>query len=144
MDAMTKVDINPDSVRLEDLAARFKVPLHEAIRMASQILSEATYRNDKYQVSVGGPFDVGAPGWPPMLHLTITPLNGEPVHSWGDLQQIKNEICGDEAEAIEVYPAESRKVDMGHTYHLWVFNSAGFRVPVGWVTRMVKGEGEYA
>jgi hypothetical protein len=33
------------------------------------------------------------------------------VHDWRDLQRIKNQLVGPECEAVELYPAESRKVD---------------------------------
>jgi hypothetical protein len=34
-----------------------------------------------------------------------------PIHNWRHLQQIKNDICGEESEALELYPAMSRIVD---------------------------------
>jgi hypothetical protein len=59
---------------------------------------------------------------------------------WRDLQAIKNQLCGDEAEAIQLFPAESRVVDTANQYHLWVFMRRGDKrlppVPLGWFERM--------
>ncbi len=43
-----------------------------------------------------------------------------PVHNWAILQRIKNEIFGPEATALEVYPKESRLIDVANIYWLWV------------------------
>ena len=72
------------------------------------------------------------------VHLSIKRMDRNPVHDWRDLQRIKNETCGDEREAIELYPAESRLVDTANQYHLWVL-STGERVPLGFTERLVSG-----
>lgn len=59
-------------------------------------------------------------------HLSIKRLDRLPVHNWRHLQQIKNDICGEEREGVELYPAMSRIVDAANQYHLWVY-----RVPLG-------------
>jgi len=43
-----------------------------------------------------------------------------PVFDWRDIQAIKNRIAGPEAEAIELFPAESRVVDNQNWRHLWL------------------------
>lgn len=67
---------------------------------------------------------------PDCTHLSIKRLDILPVHNWQHMQQIKNDICGDEREAVEIYPAMSRIVDAANQYHLWVFrepiNNIGF------------------
>ena len=40
--------------------------------------------------------------------------------SWQHKQWIKNDICGEESEGLEMFPAESRIVNMANQYHLWV------------------------
>lgn len=72
-------------------------------------------------------------------YLSIKRNDKEPIHDWRDLQEIKNQICGEESEAIEIYPAESRLVDTANQYHLWVFPK-GERIPVGYNTRSVIDE----
>lgn len=60
-------------------------------------------------------------------------------HDWRDFQRIKNEICGPEEEAIEIYPAESRLVDMSNEYH--IFCITGFKLPFGFAERWVSDGG---
>jgi hypothetical protein len=74
-----------------------------------------------------------------IVHLSIKRLDREPIHDWRALQQIKNAIVGDESEAMEIYPAESRLVDGANQYHLWCFRP-GFRIPVGFDTRLVSND----
>ncbi len=67
---------------------------------------------------------------PDHTHLSIKRLDLLPIHNWRHMQQIKNDICGDEREGVEIYPAMSRIVDTTNQYHLWVFhgyiNGIGF------------------
>lgn len=57
---------------------------------------------------------------------------------WRDFQWIKNQLVGDENEAVELYPAESRLVDGANQYHLWVVEDTAFKFPFGFDTRLVK------
>lgn len=73
---------------------------------------------------------------PDYTYLSIKRLDILPIHNWRHMQQIKNDICGDEREGIEIYPAMSRIVDTCNQYHLWVF-----REPInniGFTERLVK------
>lgn len=96
----------------------------EAI-VRDELLNCKTYRNDRYQVAVrkyGKDF----------AHLSIKRIDREPIHDWRDLQTIKNALVGVECEGIELYPAESRRIDGANQYHLWCSTSPLFRFPVGW------------
>lgn len=73
-----------------------------------------------------------------MTWLSIKRLDKLPVRDWRDLQRIKNEICGREREAVEIYPAESRLVDAANQFHLWVM-PRGQQLPFGFTTRDVSG-----
>jgi hypothetical protein len=88
--------------------------------------------NNRYQVIVrehpDGPFG-------PYVHLTIRSQDGSPRHDWRDFQRLKNELVGEETEAVELYPAESRLVDTANHYHLWVFRT--YRFPLGMPAREV-------
>ena len=53
------------------------------------------------------------------------------VQDWRHFQQIKNELAGPEREAVELYPAESRKIDTSNKWHLWVLPE-GDQVDFGW------------
>jgi hypothetical protein len=74
-------------------------------------------------------------GW---VQLNIRRRDGRPIfRDWRHFQRIKNELLGDECEAIELYPAESRLVDTTNKYHLWGTTDPNFRFPVGWTEREV-------
>jgi len=82
------------------------------------------YSNDVYQVSMhkkGEDF----------YHLSIKRIDRQPIHDWRDLQEIKNQLLGRECEAVELYPAESRKVDAANQYHLWGIKNPNMRLPFG-------------
>jgi hypothetical protein len=85
--------------------------------------------NELYQVMV----EEYHPG---CLHLNIRRRDGGMVKDWRHFQQIKNEIAGPEREAVELYPAESRKVDTSNKWHLWV-QPPGVTINVGWEQRDV-------
>jgi hypothetical protein len=87
------------------------------------------YLNEKYQVQVR---DHGA-----ITHISIRTLDRSAEHDWRDYQEIKNQVLGEECEAVELYPAESRLVDNANQYHLWGFRDPSYRVPIGWQHRMV-------
>ena len=78
-------------------------------------------------------FDLGGE----IKHLVIKPADNKPIRNhWKTLQAIKNEICGTEQNAIEIYPKESTLIDEANVYHLWVFPESfeltfGIHLP-GW------------
>jgi len=86
--------------------------------------------NAIYQVQVQ---DHGSQG---ITHLNIRRRDGGMIKDWRHFQQIKNEICGPEREAVEIYPAESRKVDATNKWHLWVLPE-GMKMPFGFTERDV-------
>lgn len=61
-------------------------------------------------------FPVGAG---PYRVIGITAIDETAHHDWRDFQQIKNDLCGPEWEAVELYPAESRLVDPSNRFYLW-------------------------
>ena len=72
-----------------------------------------------------------------MTHLSIRNVANDAEHDWRDYQWIKNELVGEENEAIEFYPAESRLVDTCNQFHLWVFENPKHGIPIGFVQRAV-------
>jgi hypothetical protein len=86
------------------------------------------WKNDRYTV---WEFAVGY--W---THLSIKRNDQQPIHDWRHLQQIKNDICGPDREAVELYPASSRVIDSANQYHLWVLPK-GRVIAVGATTRTV-------
>ena len=89
--------------------------------------------NDIYQVQVRPLGDDGA-----HVQLNIRRRDGGPImRDWRHFQQIKNELIGEECEAVELYPAESRKVDTCNKFHLWGVRDPSFRFPMGFEERDV-------
>lgn len=98
---------------------------------------DVTLVNSRYQVSVWNRHE---PFFGPMAHLSIKTHDRAAYHDWRDLQRIKNEICGPDYDAVEIYPSESKLVDTANQYHLFVF--AAFKLPFGFQTRLV-GDGTW-
>jgi hypothetical protein len=76
------------------------------------------------------------------LHLSIKRNDKEVMDSpddWRDKMRIKNELAGDECEAVELYPAMSRLTDTANQYHLWCL-APGKKFPVGFNKRVVEDE----
>lgn len=78
-----------------------------------EFLAGDTWINDVYVVIVTGMKDN-------ITHLSIRRRDRKPCRDWRDFQQIKNQLCGPEFEAVELYPAESRVIDTANQFHLWV------------------------
>jgi len=118
-----------------------KVSLNECMKLLIQMQREIIWRSEHYQVALDYEPKHGFKGMK-LLHISVKRLDKEPIHDWRDLQAIKNRFAGDEAEALELYPAESRKVDSANQFHLWAFlrdekRKRHPKVPVGWTDRYV-------
>jgi hypothetical protein len=87
--------------------------------------------NDLYQVQVRHHDNAG------LLHLNIRRRDGAIIRDWRHLQEIKNQLLGAECEAVELYPAESRKVDTSNKFHLWGYRDPTWRFPLGFDSRDV-------
>src|SRR5581483_2077276 len=111
--------------RIPDLFER----MHLVERLVQATAAPHVFENGIYRVQVRRE--------PPIVQLTISRLDGEPCKDWRHFQQIKNELVGPEFEAVELFPAESRLVDMDNEYHLWVNTETGFRFPFGYGRRHV-------
>jgi hypothetical protein len=120
---------------IEETVRVYNVTREEAVAKLEAYEAQCTYWiNDLYQVQrreCGGS----------MVHLNIRRRDGGPImRDWRHFQQIKNELVGEECEAIELYPAESRKVDTTNKYHLYAVTDPTFRFPVGFDERDVEYE----
>ena len=87
--------------------------------------------NDLYQVQV-----MSTGHEDKCLHLNIRRRDGGIFKDWRHFQEIKNQLAGPEREAVELYPAESRKVDTSNKWHLWVLPE-GEQTGFGWQIRDV-------
>jgi hypothetical protein len=115
---------------LKALKRDYGISKDEAKRIQEYLRHDAVYLNNIYEVEVTA---VDVPDWPPVKHLSIKRRDKEAIHDWRHLQRIKNEICGPEAEAVELYPAESRLLDGANQYHLWCV-PPGYNFPFGFTT----------
>jgi hypothetical protein len=101
------------------------------------------WRNDLYQVQTRL-FVCEQFGGRRMMHINIRRIDGAPVFDWRHRQLIKNQLLGEQCEAVELYPAEERLQDTSNKYHLWGFTDPTVRFPFGMeerdvVTEEVKG-----
>lgn len=70
-----------------------------------------------------------------VTELSIRRNDRKPITDWRHKQQIKNQLCGEEREGIELYPAESRCVDTANQYYIFVMPD-GVKIPFGFQTRL--------
>lgn len=76
----------------------------------------------------------------PVWHMRVYRRDLGRMHDWCVIQAIKNEIVGAEYEAFELYPAQSRLMDEGNIYHLWILapnvgETHPPRIPLGYSGR---------
>ena len=113
------------------VAERDGKPFNEA-RLRAVMEEEARvttiWKNLDYQVAVKKWEHDGIP----LFHLSIKRVDRKPVRDWRDLKRIKNQLVGEEVEAVEIFPAESRLIDTANQYHLWGVLDPKVRVPFGW------------
>lgn len=91
---------------------------------------DEVWTNDRYQVVVRYMVsdEDGPEGRDGMLHLSIHRHDRRRLRDWRHLQQIKNEVAGEDRWATEVFPPEDKLVDTSNEYHLWVL-PRGISIP---------------
>jgi hypothetical protein len=77
---------------------------------------DKVYQNNKYIVQV---FLNDVTKGRSMVKVMIRRSDSKPILSWTDLFRIKNEIFGEEVEAIQFLPKKSELVDVKNLY--WFF-----------------------
>lgn len=68
--------------------------------------------------------------WGTVEQMMVRRNDGGTDVPWSDMQRIKDELCGPERAAVQVFPPRSELVDVANIYHLWVF-PLGFVLPFG-------------
>jgi hypothetical protein len=116
-------------------------PLGDCLEVARKAAEDITrndevWLNDQYQVNIRR-YKIDPEGAFGLVHLSIKRIDKEACRDWRDFQEIKNQLAGPECEGVELYPAESRKVDSANQYHLWVVDDPTFRFPWGFGERAV-------
>ena len=100
-------------VAIEQIIDSKPEEIRDHVRLALQ--GSRFFVNNFYQVTV----KPVASGTGPMYQLAVQRNDGAAVHDWRELQKIKNLLVGEEAEAVELYPAESRLLDVANVYYLY-------------------------
>lgn len=113
-----------DIPTIEEAMSAGNLSAEEAQQQIDWMKSQAVYVNNLYQVNIEFMADKGA-------HLMIRRIDRQPIHNWEHFQQIKNELLGEECEAIEIYPKVSRLVDDKNHYHLWGYRTPDHQFPFG-------------
>lgn len=62
-----------------------------------------------------------------VIHAGVSSLSGNRP-TWHEMQRIKDEIFGERATAVEIYPPKSDIVDGSDMFHLWILPGA---IPFG-------------
>ncbi|HIE97829.1 MAG: hypothetical protein ABGZ53_30525 [Fuerstiella sp.] len=107
--------------------------MQEAEELLDQKLSEEAWTNGAYTCVVDRSGK--------LVHLSIKRVDRGPAKDWRHFQQIKNDILGEEVEAIELFPAESRVVDTANQFHLWR-KLPGERFEIGFDFKLVQSESD--
>ncbi len=101
---------------------------------ASEFVPSRLFANNRFQVAVYIQDGKNT------MQLSIKRLSGLRM-TWADLQRIKNEICGFESEAVELFPAESRNQKDATETQLWVLPNR-LKWPIGFGLPDPKEESE--
>ena len=76
------------------------------------------YKNNRYIVMID---DYAKTKGFDAIKMMVQTHDNTPIQNhWRELQNIKNEIFGEEETAVEFYPPESELVDEANVYWLWV------------------------
>jgi len=122
---------------VEETAAHYKISFEEAeAKLDADVADKLYFVNNLYQVEASqcGPGNT-------ITHLCIRRRDGAAdLRDWRHFQQIKNEICGEEREGIEIYPREGRKVDTSNKWHIFVLPEGESFEALGWQERDVQYE----
>lgn len=135
---MGKDRINWDKVKWTEFQEASYSTLSPEMQQYKEEVGARVYKNSIYQVEYS--VVQGPPPFGRIVYLSIKTLDKQPRHDWREMQRIKNELVGEEVEAVEVYPAESRLVDTSNQFHMFCFPELAFerrRLPFGYPDRLV-------
>lgn len=106
-----------EAMQRRDIEPGFEVnPIYKTGKVKAP---DEIWTNDRYQCIVH--YNEAKESDVVMKHLSIHSFDRGPMRNWRHLQQIKNEVCGEESTGIEFFPPESQLTDTANEYHLWVF-----------------------
>jgi hypothetical protein len=86
------------------------------------------FRNNKYVVMINDEC-MTTHGY--AIRAMVQKNDDTPIlNHWREIQNIKNELFGEEVTAIEYYPAESNLQDLHNIYWLWIYPDGVLPIPV--------------
>lgn len=103
----------------------------QAKKFLRTVMNQEVWTNNLYRATVNRKMNerYGAE----IAEISITRLDKSAIHDWRHFQQIKNDLVGDDVEAIEIYPNEKRLMDTANTYWLYAFPK-DYILPFGFMT----------
>lgn len=95
----------------------YAIERHLMLNPGSSFRPDTVYQNNKYIVQVF--FNSKRKG---RLYTKamIRRADAEPIYSWQDLYRIKNELFGDEIEAVQFMPPKSELIDDANLYWFYI------------------------
>lgn len=112
----TKAQLAQAKKLLKKPAGELK-PIDLATRNSPDWMTRA-YSNNRYTVLID---DCATLMGLTLIQVMVQRHDDKPIPGhWRELQNIKNELFGREAKAIEFYPPESELIDTANIYWLWV------------------------
>ena len=113
-----------------DKSLSTKPTKRQAKRQFKETCKEIFYANELYQATVDySHWD--AKSREGYIYISLKNHKRTTNVSWQHKQWIKNDICGVEAEGVELFPAENRMVNSANQYHIWVLTE-NRKIPCGW------------
>lgn len=109
--------------RLQKLPWSDWVNVTRELRQIAQInnfknFADAAYKNNKYIVQIYYKHLREEDG-KTYTKVMVRRSDSQPIYSWNDLYRIKNELFGEEVEAIQFMPKVSQLTDVANLY--WFF-----------------------
>jgi hypothetical protein len=122
---------------VEETAKHYGINLDEAAEMLDREEAKCAYFiNNLYQVQLSFTHIDWFGEQKELGMLNVRRRDGAMIWDWRHFQEIKNQLLGPEVEGMQLFPAESRKVDTSNKFSIWVLTD-GTRFPFGWQTREV-------
>lgn len=86
----------------------------------------AVLENDRYHVKLATEqTPIGE-----VVNIMVRRMDGEPIRSWADLQEIKRDMGFADRQAVEIFPPDAKLVDCRNLYWLRVLPE-GYELPFG-------------
>jgi hypothetical protein len=90
---------------------------HKTLNPESNFAPTLVWQNNKYIVQVFHGVERKGKKY---IKAMVRRSDSQPILSWTDLFRIKNELFGEECEAIQFLPKKSELTDVANLYWIWV------------------------